>query len=132
MPPLQKWNKDILTYYLRNPLSEGKFDRSRYAAELEKAFGAWSEVANLKFRKAHSYAAADIKIDFGSYKHGECKKYGRNFDFDGRLTFNGRYVTGDKLAHAYPPQHCCLKGILHFDADEPWTTEKGNKLKPFY
>lgn len=118
----QKWNKNYLTYYISNPLW-GSLDRSKFVGELKRAFDAWSEVTNLNFGMAFDYVDADIKIAFGRRRHGECAKYG--FDFDGPITGYGHYVTGTELAHAYPPQSV-LKGILHFDGDESWTTDKGS------
>ena len=41
------------------------------AAELDRAFQSWTPYTNLKFVEVEDYHAADIKVVFGRFHHGD-------------------------------------------------------------
>lgn len=103
------------------------------AEELHRAFESWVPYTNLKFEPIEDYHAADIRVVFGRYHHGD------RYPFDG---------PGYTLAHAYFPYEFgrlllphpyflssgAFGGDIHFDEDEDWTvnvTAQGGGLDFF-
>ena len=41
------------------------------AAELDRAFQSWTPYTNLKFVEVEDYHAADIRVVFGRFHHGD-------------------------------------------------------------
>uniref|UniRef100_A0A8D0C4N4 Matrix metallopeptidase 27 n=1 Tax=Salvator merianae TaxID=96440 RepID=A0A8D0C4N4_SALMN len=106
---LPGWEKNRLTYRIVNYTPDMK--KTEVDASIQKAFEVWSAVTPLTFSKVHN-GRADIMIDVWIiifiYLHTGCPRY-----FDGPLGV---------LGHAFPPGHP-LRGTLHFDEDENWTTK---------
>lgn len=84
-----------------------------FESEISRAFGAWSDVADLTFVKVtDSGDALDVPGALGDIRIG-------GHSFDGR---NGI------LAHGYFPESGSLSssGDIHFDSDDLWTTSFGS------
>ncbi|XP_067667989.1 matrix metalloproteinase-14-like [Haliotis asinina] len=104
-----RWKYTNLTYCVRTyPLAP---DTTHDGVDrvLAKAFKIWSDVSSLTFTQL-PHCNVDIVIQFDSGYHGD------------RAPFDGK---GNTLAHAYFPGDSKrgLNGDVHFDDDEPWTTE---------
>lgn len=83
-------------------------DRSAALAEIGRALGAWSAVAQLDFTEASvRRLRRQIEIWAAAGEHGD------GFAFDGR---------GGVLAHTFypPPNAETIAGDMHLDMDEPW------------
>ncbi|KAF8031796.1 hypothetical protein BT93_D0877 [Corymbia citriodora subsp. variegata] len=80
----------------------GKAPPSDVKEACRKAFQSWSSVSQFKFEEVQSEDSANIVIGFYQGDHGD------GYPFDG---------VGNILAHASSP----TSGLLHFDADEPWS-----------
>ncbi|KAF7225202.1 matrix metalloproteinase-16 [Nothobranchius furzeri] len=112
----QRWDKDHVTYSLRNYLPLLGNDRTDDA--IRRAFDVWRRVTPLTFEEINikdgvngSQAEfGDILMSFGSGFHGDMSP------FDGE---------GGSLAHAYYPGPA-LGGDIHFDSDEPWMLDNEN------
>ncbi|KAL3621984.1 hypothetical protein CASFOL_034180 [Castilleja foliolosa] len=70
---------------------------------VKNALARWASVSPFKFNFIDNVEASDVKMSFQRWDHGD------GSPFDGR---------GGALAHAAYPTY----GILHFDADESWST----------
>uniref|UniRef100_A0A1A8MGP6 Matrix metallopeptidase 15 (Membrane-inserted) n=3 Tax=Nothobranchius TaxID=28779 RepID=A0A1A8MGP6_9TELE len=112
----QRWDKDHVTYSVRNYLPLLGNDRTDDA--IRRAFDVWRRVTPLTFEEINikdgvngSQAEfGDILMSFGSGFHGDMSP------FDGE---------GGSLAHAYYPGPA-LGGDIHFDSDEPWMLDSDN------
>jgi hypothetical protein len=81
------------------------------AAVAERALGAWSEHARLRFRRVSGASARNINFVLATGAHGD------PYTFDGR---------GRILAHTFYPADVTpepLAGDIHIDDDEPWSTK---------
>ncbi|XP_061484714.1 matrix metalloproteinase-27-like isoform X3 [Rhineura floridana] len=101
---LPGWEKTKLTYRIVNYTPDMK--QADVDTSFQKAFEIWSAVTPLTFSRVHK-GIADIMIEFATRVHGLCPRH-----FDGPLGV---------LGHAFPPGHP-LRGNVHFDEDENWTT----------
>uniref|UniRef100_A0A3Q2R193 Stromelysin-3 n=1 Tax=Fundulus heteroclitus TaxID=8078 RepID=A0A3Q2R193_FUNHE len=97
-----RFDKTDLTYKIvRFPW---QMDEEKVRQVFAEAVKIWSDVTPLTFTEVRR-GAADIRIDFSSFWHGD------NLPFDG---------PGGILAHAFfPKTH--RQGDIHFDYDESWT-----------
>ncbi|XP_062983198.1 macrophage metalloelastase-like [Elgaria multicarinata webbii] len=100
-PGRPQWNKNVLTYRIKNYTPD--MPRDSVNTAIAKAFKVWSDVTPLQFRK--TTRPADIEILFA---------YGAHGDYD---AFDGR---GGVLAHAFAPGQG-MGGDAHFDEDEAWS-----------
>lgn len=89
--------------------SLASFMPSNYLSEIQRAFDAWSAVANLTFVQV---------ADDGAY-------FNSSTTTSGQLRIGGHYMDGgyNVLAHAYypPPNGSSAAGDIHFDTSENWT-----------
>ena len=117
--PLYKWDNSQLYYSLLNGHPNLTLDSIKFALTqllrnkifrlaLRDAFTTWSQLVPLTFAEVGANEPADIKISFQSGDHGD------GFPFYGR---------GDDIAHAFLLRGGPQDGIIHFDADETWSTE---------
>ncbi|XP_037539090.1 matrix metalloproteinase-15 [Nematolebias whitei] len=106
----QRWDKDRITYSLKNV--HDKLGLERGSEAIRRAFDVWRRVTPLTFEHvpinngSHT-EMGDIFLLFDSGFHGDMSP------FDGE---------GGSLAHAYYPGPG-IGGDVHFDADEPWTLD---------
>ncbi|XP_020608242.1 matrilysin-like [Orbicella faveolata] len=110
-----KWRKTSLTYYIQHGRDLSRDQQDRIFA---KALKYWADVSSLSFRRVNSPSSADLKISFGTRRHGGTsaeRTCGSPFDGPGKV-----------LAHAYFPSD----GRAHFDEDETYTdgTSRGTNL----
>lgn len=99
------WRRRTVSYHLAN-WSSKLWNETFVQGELDRAFAAWADYANLKFVPISDYHSADIVVSFGRYSHGDY------YPFDG---------PGLVLAHAYYPyEFGHFGGDIHFDDDEDW------------
>ena len=80
--------------------------RTTVQNEIRRAFGIWSNVANIDFKEETGGRPADIDIRFAYGDHGD------GYGFDGR---------GGVLAHAFFPGRERISGDAHFDEEERFT-----------
>lgn len=101
-----KWDKARLTWKLGTHTR--KLDYYKQRDVLREAFATWSRVSPLYFEEKSS-GDVDIDMLFGARDHGD------SYPFDG---------ASKVLAHAYGPIYSTsIKGDVHFDDDETWTTD---------
>ncbi|XP_034930624.1 metalloendoproteinase 1 [Populus alba] len=74
--------------------------------DVSQSFQKWAQVTDFTFEEVPNSADADIKIAFYQLDHGDDEP------FDG---------PGGIFAHGFRP----TIGILHFDADETWSSNPG-------
>lgn len=99
-----KWRRQELTYRISQYPSHFSGRRHEVDAQIEKAFGIWSQVAPINFvPKKDGRVHIDIRFASGDHGDGDA--------FDG---------PGNTLAHAYFPQY---GGDAHFDDQEYWTID---------
>lgn len=97
-----RFDKTDLTYKIER--FPWQMDEEKVRRVIREAVKIWSDVTPLTFTEVRG-GAADIRIDFSSFWHGD------NLPFDG---------PGGILAHAFfPKTH--RQGDIHFDYDESWT-----------
>lgn len=99
-----KWRRQELTYRISQYPTRFNGKRHEVDAQIEKAFGIWSQVAPINFVVKRD-GRVHIDIRFASGDHGDGDA------FDG---------PGNTLAHAYFPQY---GGDAHFDDQEYWTID---------
>lgn len=99
-----KWRRQELTYRISQYPTKFSGKRHEVDAQIEKAFGIWSQVAPINF-VVKKEGRVHIDIRFASGDHGDGDA------FDG---------PGNTLAHAYFPQY---GGDAHFDDQEYWTID---------
>jgi len=99
-----KWRRQELTYRISQYPTRFNGKRHEVDAQIEKAFGIWSQVAPINF-VVKKDGRVHIDIRFASGDHGDGDA------FDG---------PGNTLAHAYFPQY---GGDAHFDDQEYWTID---------
>ncbi|PVD32787.1 hypothetical protein C0Q70_08233 [Pomacea canaliculata] len=100
-----RWQHNTLTWKLG--IATKRLDESDQRKVMHDAFHLWKEQVPLEFQEVTREDPADIVVLFGTGHHGD------KSPFDGR---------GKVLAHAYAPGRNELAGDIHFDDDEPWTT----------
>ncbi|KAK7455714.1 hypothetical protein BaRGS_00039454 [Batillaria attramentaria] len=101
-----KWEKSRLTWKLSRPTN--KIDRTKQKSVIRAALDEWAQVAPLSFQESQ-FGDVDIDMLFGARDHGD------KYPFDG---------PSKVLAHAYGPIYSTsIKGDVHFDNDETWTTD---------
>lgn len=98
------WRKKILRYWFNPRKYSATLPKVVQRSEFVKSLELWSEVAEVTFVEVSSKRRADIEISFESGDHGD------------KNAFDGK---GGVVAHGFFPR----KGILHFDADEDFTTD---------
>lgn len=102
-----KWKKQQITYSINN--FTPKVGKEATHEAIDKAFRVWATHIPLRFIKVSEQDTPDIVILFAKGYHND------NTAFDGE---------GGYLAHAYYPGPG-IGGDTHFDAEEPWTVNKG-------
>ncbi|CAK7325338.1 unnamed protein product [Dovyalis caffra] len=103
-PGAPKWSKKILKYKIGATVQVAGSEN--FKSVCIQSFQKWAEVTDFLFKEVTSSADADIEIAFKRLDHGD------NHPFDGP---RGIY------AHGFRPPI----GILHFDADETWSSNPG-------
>ncbi|XP_074626799.1 collagenase 3-like isoform X2 [Acropora palmata] len=86
-----KWHKTIFKYFLSYGNDLPKRDQARI---IQRAFKHWSDVCpTLNFTRTNDSSNADIKLSFGTYRHGGIPNEGSC-----RISFDG---PGRVIAHAH-------------------------------
>lgn len=104
-----KWHKTTFKYFLSYGNDLPKRDQARI---IQRAFKHWSDVCpTLNFTRTNDSSSADIKLSFGTYRHGGIPNEGSC-----RISFDG---PGRVIAHAYLPLgNQADWGKIHFDDSE--------------
>ncbi|XP_031563080.1 metalloendoproteinase 1-like [Actinia tenebrosa] len=97
----KKWNTTSLLYGFERYTNDMSVATQK--AIIAKAFKFWADAGGMVFTLTNDLSNANIKIMFGTKRHGTC-----NTPFDG---------SGNILGHAFFP----TDGRLHFDDDEFFT-----------
>jgi len=107
-----KWHKTIFKYFLSYGNDLPKRDQARI---IQRAFKHWSDVCpTLNFTRTNDSSNADIKLSFGTYRHGGIPNEGSC-----RISFDG---PGRVIAHAYLPLgNQADWGKIHFDDSEAFS-----------
>lgn len=101
------WDTHELTYSFQNYTPD--VPRSEILWAIDQAFGMWSGVTPLRFRRVADGTGGNIVIRFVSGAHGDSNP------FDG---------PGNILAHAfYPSNGGAIRGDTHFDEAETWRVD---------
>ena len=103
-PGAPKWSKKHLKYTFGATVQVAGAESIRSVCK--QSFQKWAQVTEFTFEEVPNAADADIKIAFYQLEHGDDEP------FDG---------PGGIFAHGFRP----TIGMLHFDADETWSSSPG-------